>query len=444
MPRANASVSTAPDGPVTASEFAAALDRLGPFEANPVAAVAVSGGADSLALLRLAAAWARARGGRAVALTVDHRLRPESAAEARQVARWAAALQVAHHVLVWTGDKPRAGLQAAARAARYDLLSRWCEAAGVLHLLLGHHRDDQAETVAMREARGTGPDGLSGMAAIVETPALRLLRPLLAFSHARLVETLTAAGQAWLEDPSNTNPAFARARTRAALGGAETAGFLATAGDAAAQRSARDGRTAALLARAAAIYPEGWVRLDPGVLLAAPEAPRALAQVIQAVGGGAYAPRRERLDRLFAGLPGLKSARTLGGCRIVPRRGALLIVREDRLAREVLPLSPAAASQTLRWDNRFRLVLRVLRPELRLARLGEGWAEIAARAPALRESPIPAPARPGLPAVWDLDGVVSVPHLCYGRQAEQAVSVRVVSVSFEPSRPVAGPRFPVC
>jgi len=110
------------DAALSDEEFAARLDRLGPYERAPRLAVAVSGGADSLALALLADAWARRRGGAIAALTVDHRLRPESAAEARQTGEWLAARGIAHRTLVWEGPYPASDVQAEARAARYRLL----------------------------------------------------------------------------------------------------------------------------------------------------------------------------------------------------------------------------------------------------------------------------------------------------------------------------------
>ena len=103
-----------------------------------------------------------------------------------------APLGIAHSVLAWTGPKPASGLQDAARQARRALLVSACRAAGSLHLLLAHQRDDQAETVALRAAARSGPDGLAGISGVVETADLRILRPLLAVPHARLVATLRA------------------------------------------------------------------------------------------------------------------------------------------------------------------------------------------------------------------------------------------------------------
>ena len=194
MPRSRAK-------PLADREFAARIERLGPFERHPEIAVAVSGGPDSLALAILLDRWARRRGGRAIALTVDHGLREESAAEARRVGRWMRGRGIAHHILVWRGRKPKHGVQAAARDARYALLESWCRRHAILHLALAHHRDDQIETFLMRLGRGSGLDGLAAMPAIAERGGVRLLRPLLDIDKARLVASLAAMGQGWIEDP---------------------------------------------------------------------------------------------------------------------------------------------------------------------------------------------------------------------------------------------------
>ena len=175
-------MSTADDRPLDAADFARLMAPFEPFEGAPVVAVAVSGGRDSLALALLAQEWAAARGGRIVGLIVDHALRPESAAEAAATASLLGRHGCEAEILRWSEAKPRAGLQEAARAARYRLLREACRRRGILHLLVAHHADDQAETVAMRAARQSGPDGLAGMSAAVELPEVRLLRPLLGVS----------------------------------------------------------------------------------------------------------------------------------------------------------------------------------------------------------------------------------------------------------------------
>src|SRR5437763_667593 len=206
---------------LTLPELAALLDSIGGFEAPPLIAVAVSGGPDSMALSLLAARWARQRGGEAWGLTVDHGLRPESGAEARTVAGWLAARAIPHVTLAWTGAKPTSGIQEAAREARYRLLAEWCRTHRVLHLLTAHHREDQAETYAIRRRAGSGPDGLAAMSVVRELSGCRLVRPLLAVPRARLAALLAAEGQPFLRDPSNTNPAFERARLRLSLEAAD-------------------------------------------------------------------------------------------------------------------------------------------------------------------------------------------------------------------------------
>src|SRR5947207_9940725 len=173
--------------PLTLGELDAALAAIGGFEAQPFIAVAVSGGPDSLALTILADRWVRERGGGLVALTIDHQLRPESADEVRVLGGWLAARGIPHHVLVWTDTKPAAGIQEAARAARYHLLAEWCRAQGCLHLLTAHHREDQAETYLIRRRAGSGIDGLAAITAVREIPGMPSARPLLGLSRVRPV-----------------------------------------------------------------------------------------------------------------------------------------------------------------------------------------------------------------------------------------------------------------
>ncbi|MFB9267104.1 tRNA lysidine(34) synthetase TilS [Bradyrhizobium erythrophlei] len=187
--------------------------------AAPAIVLAVSGGPDSVALMWLAARWRRAlaRGPRLIAVTVDHGLRPEAAREARDVKRLAQGLDLPHHTLKWTGTKPKTGLPAAARDARYRLLARAARKHGATHILTAHTRDDQAETLLMRMLRGSGIAGLSAMARETERDGVRLTRPLLDVSKAQLIATLNKARIGFADDPTNRDPAFTRPRLRALM-----------------------------------------------------------------------------------------------------------------------------------------------------------------------------------------------------------------------------------
>jgi tRNA(Ile)-lysidine synthase len=311
------------------------MAALGPFEDRPIIAAAVSGGADSMALVLLLDRWARARGGRAIALTVDHRLRPEAAAEARQVGAWLAARGIAQRSLTWEhgGAGPRSALQAKARRARYRLLAGWCRRRGVLHLALAHHAGDQAETVLMRLARGAGIDGLAGMSASLAREGVRLIRPLLLIDPRRLRASLVAAGQEWLEDPSNRDERFERVRWRRLVLPEQRVPIALAAAEIGRERRRREHDLADLLCHAR-LGSTGDLDLPLDRLLAVPPALAlaALARCLVAVGGETYPPRRDSLERLLGNLGRGGPARTLGGCRIAVRGGRLRVIPENRAA----------------------------------------------------------------------------------------------------------------
>jgi len=309
---------------IEAAEFASLMAPFGPFEAGPMLAVAVSGGRDSTALALLAHDWAVARQGRVLALIVDHALRPQSGAEARATLERLGRLGIAGEILAWVEAKPASGLQEAAREARYRLLFDACRRHAILHLLVAHHAADQAETVAMRAARRSGPDGLAGMAAVVEHRHVRLLRPLLGVPRDRLTAILEARAVGWIDDPSNDDRRFERVRVRQ-----DGSSLPATATEPAA-RAARDRALAAAALEALEVGPDGELALDHAVMsrLDGDLAVRLLARVVQSVGGGGYPPRRERLERAAArlsqgaicGKSGKSQDFTLSGCRLMLRR----------------------------------------------------------------------------------------------------------------------------
>jgi tRNA(Ile)-lysidine synthase len=411
--------------PIPSDEFAALMAGLGPFEAPPRLAVALSGGADSLALALLADDWARALGGAVVALTVDHRLRPGSADEAARVAVWMAELGIAHVVLVRDGPPLTADLQAQARQARHALLGEYCAAHGILHLLLAHHREDQAETLLLRLGRGSGVEGLAAMAPIRPTRWGRLLRPLLDIPAARLRATLTDRGRDWIEDPSNRNPAFARVRMRSLLPRLSAEGLspdrlAATARHMARAREAIDAEIARSAVRWVRLDPACYARLDPAALSEAPDeiALRLLARLLMLIGGGAHPPRLERLERLRRALLAAPVARTLGGCRLIPAGGDWLVVREPGAMAGPVPVTPGEATL---WDNRVLIRLESAGPgDLRLGGLGaEGWRTVRAAI----VSPPPAGTRVQIPALFDQRGVCAVPSLGYNRKGTHAASL---------------------
>ncbi len=408
--------------PVTDAEVAARMAAFAPFEPAPGIAVAVSGGPDSLALTLLLQRWAAARGGRVYGVTLDHGLRPESADEAAWVRDQLAAQGIPHSTLTWRPGPDAHVTHAAARRERYARLGAWCRGRGILHLALAHHRDDQAETLLARIRMQTGPDGLAGMPAERALRDVRLLRPLLDLPKARLEATLASLGQPWVADPMNTDPRYGRPQIRQCLPVLSAEGvtperlaqFAHAMGRA---RRAMDAARADLVARAVRLLPAGYAEVDPAAILAAP-APvggAVLARVLRTVGGRAYTPRTARLARLLADLYARPTrGRTLAGCRIVPRRGVWLILREWARA----PTVAVAPGEPLHYDGRFRAVVGETGGDMTLGPLGEtGWAALAAADPALRATAIPPPARPALPALRDSAGICAVPGLGWRRDS---------------------------
>lgn len=313
-------------------------------------AVAVSGGGDSLALMLLLAEWARENARPApVVLTVDHGLRSDSVKDARAAICAARAAGLAAYLLVWTGPKPRADIEAAARAARYRLMGEWCRRHSISALYVAHTREDLAETFLLRLARGSGLDGLAAMPAVAPFPLpgfgpLVVVRPLLGTARSDLRAFLMARGICWMEDPMNADSRFARTRLRAAWPALEEAGLSASriAGAAvhlARARAALESATADFLAENAQ-FGEAHALIDGAKLVALPREVglRALAAVLGQVSDKVYRPRFERLERLYDALTaeGLGKGRTLAGCRIgsAPKRHAhfgpatILVARE--------------------------------------------------------------------------------------------------------------------
>jgi len=400
------------------------LQPLGPFERPPIIAAAISGGSDSLALGLMLADWIAKGGGHLHVLSVDHGLRPEAREECAAVGRRFAVLPgCSAHLLEWRGPKPATGLQEAARQARYRLMGEWCRERGILHLALGHTADDQAETFAMRRAQGSSPLGLAAMAAVRQRDGVRLLRPLLAVTRAELRDWLTARGESWIEDPSNSAARFERTRWRASLAASGEGPAMAAQATGFGQARDRLERDAArLLASAGRMHPAGYLTLDLNAWPASDPDVRVgiLRQALLAVGGHEFAPAPDRLRQLAAAGPE-RIRTTLAGCILTARRGSLTICREAGNIRDHRPVSPGWAGT---WDHRFALkVATGLDPAgddpvggLAIAPLGESGQRQAVDkfGVRLKRHPVPEAARAALPALWRGEILAAQPHLGLG------------------------------
>jgi tRNA(Ile)-lysidine synthase len=363
--------------PIRSDERDALFAPLGSDLLKPCA-LAVSGGSDSTALMVLWADWLARQGGEAslhTVITVDHGLRPQAADEARAVARQAAALGFRHVTLTWPDPKPQSGLQEAARGARYRLMGDYMRAHGIGLLLTAHTRDDLAETLLMRLARGSGLDGLAAMAPRLSlsdlgfadaagAPGPDIARPLLGMPKARLRATLEVSGVAWMEDASNRSPAFERSRLRAARAQLDALGLTDAKLALSATRLLRVRRA---LEHSVAQFCDpaagavtfdacGVIVIDRARLQAAEGeiALRVLARAIAAAGGSDQPVPLAKLETIVETIErrDAESAKwTLARATITAKDRVVLVEREP--GREPLPRIVLQPGERARWDGRF-------------------------------------------------------------------------------------------
>lgn len=402
--------------------FNRTLKGIGLFEKSPHVAVALSGGGDSVALLHLVCDWARSTGATISALTVDHGLRRNARVEAELVGKRARELGIAHHILPWISPKPLTGIQSAARQARYKLMEDWCKTNNVLHLMVGHTRDDQVETYLMRKSHGSGPHGMAGMSQLVELPACRIIRPLLNETRERLRGYLDELGVEWVEDPSNQDEKFERIKWRNQLsqGNYPTLEAHEAIREYGAKRLSDNQALADCMARMVNLHSFGYatVAWDRFVEIPKALAEPFLARLLLTIGGRSYGPSPNKVKQLVSRLYGSGPvSETLSGCLLKRDLRHLYVIREHRNSPDPLRVRP---SEQIWWDNRFKIILGktfegakgplILRPfeeadwPLVKRHLGKEW--IGSYRLSICRS---------LPTISDDMGLLAVPHLGYQR-----------------------------
>lgn len=369
-------------------------------------ALAVSGGPDSMALAYLAS-----RAGIAChALIVDHGLRAESATEAQQVLGWLSDMGISADILTWQHDGVDSRIHVAARRARYDLLIEVCKERGFSQLLLAHHKNDQAETILMRFAKGSGIDGLAGIARTAEQNGVQLIRPFLGTPKRTLLDVCTQNKIPFVTDPSNEKACYARGRLRKVSDLLAAEGFttdrLIDLGERAAEaKEALQHYTDELLRASVTLLPSGALQMDVKRWLETPQAVRlrALSECLRYIAPSTYAPERKQLFALasWIGGEGAEQGRTLHGVEI--SKGKALT-----FSREYAVMNHKLSGEGL-WDNRWQI---------------EGWGPNCAyiiKALGVQEKAVldevlynlrriipSGKQRATLPALWDGDQLIAV------------------------------------
>lgn len=371
------------------------LRGLEPYAGRPLVA-AVSGGGDSMALLHMAAGWGQSP---LHVLFVDHGLR-DIAAEERLVADACRGLGLPLKVERWSWDR-QGNLQAAARDARRAALARHATKVGAPVVLLGHTADDQAETVLLRLARGSGVDGLAGMAPVREADGLHWVRPLLNTSREDLRDWLRQRGIVWADDPSNDNPAFDRVRARQMMAGLSELGLTS---DRLAQTADHMSAARTTLRKTAAAFARDYCEEDRGDLIL-PETlltldgdleRRVLAAAIGWVSGTPYKPRWSQLSALAD----MGEWSTLSGVLIHRKRGLRLTREHKAVADLVTPLG--------KWD---RWQIDGPASDATVKALGEsGLAQL----PDWRSAKLPRQSLAASPGVWREGTLLGAPLAHFG------------------------------
>ena len=409
------------DGPLYGEEFTDLMSAFTFPGTSLRVGVAVSGGADSMALCLLLNEWVLSQGGELFAVTVDHGLRPESEFEAKWVAARLTAEGIEHHILTWKKEPEAKGsTQVQARDGRYKAIATWCEKNKISDIALAHHLDDQIETFLMRLIRHSGADGLAGMSMLRQDGGLSFIRPLLAIPKDRLLATLRDRGWGWIEEPSNHKDSYLRNRLRQRIPDLARQGLrretLARINHSLGRiRKNLEERTDSFINQRVVVNPAGFAEIDfsesakinPDILS------RALEKVLLTIGGGNYSPRSSKTGRLVAGLLGTPEFKaTLAGCQIVLSNDKITVVRETRKLSDV---SLKSGSDFL-WDNRFYVHIHKAMTDkgLVLKALGEkGWQQLCQESPQLKATTVPIVARYSLPAIFLGDKIITVPHLEY-------------------------------
>jgi tRNA(Ile)-lysidine synthase len=384
------------------------------FEKHPKKiAVAVSGGADSLALALLLKLWCTAHHFEFHALTVDHRLRKESAEEALKVQNLLKGYSIPHTTLNWEDSKPKTRIQEKARYARYALLEGWCKENKFPFLAFAHHQDDQLETFWMRFQKKSGLYGLACMASLVLKKEVGIIRPLLSFPKKDLENYLQENKVPWIHDPSNDNASFERVRVRHLFQNQLRSlkdSIVKLIQESGHYRQELDQKVDAFMCEHAQFHTLGYITLKniENQNVKSEVLELALKKIMKKIGGKYYTLSLDSLHNFLC----LKVGKaTLGGCIFEWCKNDLWVYRELRPHQK-----PFIENQEgkIFFDHRFECWFENLDLTVfSLKYLEKTGYEILKNE---NTEKLPRALFYTLPALYDLEGLALAPHLNYKRE----------------------------
>ena len=334
-------------------------EKISSFIGKERFAIAVSGGSDSLALSVLAKLYSLENDNDFVSLIIDHKLRKESAEEARVTYKNLTQNKIKAKILTYQGEKFSSNIQKKARDLRYDLFEKYCVKNKIKFLILAHHQDDLIENFYIRLIRGSGIKGLTSLQNIFEyNKNFYLLRPLLNFNKQELLSVTKKSYSSWIEDPSNKNDKFLRVRIRKMQTKLQKEGFdpkriIKTIDNLNTAKDSLDFYIFKSEKKYLKFYKEGYATLKSSIFNNEAQEVifRVIIKAIHFVSGEYYPPRSDSLKGLMKNLlaKSFKSS-TLGGCLIEKNKNIISFYREDRnVAVETLNKK----KQKTNWDDRF-------------------------------------------------------------------------------------------
>jgi tRNA(Ile)-lysidine synthase len=334
-------------------------EKISSFIGKEKFAIAVSGGSDSLALSILAKLYSLENDNDFISLIIDHKLRKESAEEAKETYKNLTQNKIKAKILTYQGEKFSSNIQKKARDLRYDLFEKYCVKNKIKFLILAHHQDDLIENFYIRLIRGSGIKGLTSLQNIYEyNKNFYLLRPLLNFNKQELLTVTKKSYSSWIEDPSNKNDKFLRVRIRKMQTKLQKEGFdpkriIKTIDNLNTAKDSLDFYIFKSEKKYLNFYKEGYTTLKSSIFNNEAQEVifRVIIKAIHFVSGEYYPPRSDSLKGLMKNLlaKSFKSS-TLGGCLIEKNKNIISFYREDRnIAVETL----SKTKQKTNWDDRF-------------------------------------------------------------------------------------------
>ncbi|MCC2646496.1 MAG: mesJ [Rickettsiaceae bacterium] len=423
-------------------KFSENLNKLYPFKRPTTFAVAVSGGADSLALLVLAKKWAEEKNHKIVALTVDHGLRSESAAEAEYVAKICKQSLIEHYTLKWEHSGVTSNIQEAARAARYELLTEFCKSKDILHILTAHHADDKLENFFIRLSRGSG---LMGFAEhnIHYYNSIEILRPFYNFTKDNCYQLLQRNKIKHIEDPSNDSNKYLRSELRGKmqeffnLNNIEPHLYkqriLSSIENLSLAAKTVEQAFTDCLVNSCTIHPEGFakINLTNYVKFSGEEKLLTLSHILTVISGQSSVPRYDSVKQLYIKIIENNTIKsTLHGCSIHLSKGSLCIFREyGKNIPEKLPLQNGAY-----WDNRYYFSLEEkLRDGFYIEQCSDDNFKSLSKA--FKETiTLPPKIIFTLPTIKSIEKLVAIPHInYYSLEGQEYKLDKILSIKFKPS-----------